>query len=290
MQPLDTNSEIKSTMAAAPATRPNPFDAFRRNNELKQREKALAHTSAQTKADFMSDAPSPRKISKSITSVQRESNDMFAEEGTPLYSEKSEIPNQTEASLKIEAAADRMHGGKLKDIKLVSGYEALALAHRRFGQAPEKTSEPMFPASGSRPGKPALTPIKIVLTRDMVFSEINREAGVMRAMVSINAMTGYYEVSDAERMGVRDRLMAMEPAKLSGLIRAYEFAANHVSMMCDDKLPRRAALDSNPQLKVFFEKNGTYDDVSDHSNAVQWEAEAALVDTRDTGKIRKPKR
>lgn len=298
-----------STLPASKAVvkRVNPFAKFKQINENKIVEKTAELARAQSAAEFaraQTHGPD-RSTQQTITSITaRRSDPLFDESGDHAVidqiSAKSiqaklgdpasrlSVPDAYSTSQKIMVAAQKFEESS-KPARLNGGFEALAMAHRKFGQNAAPPAHTSVKDAIARPGvvPPTRRPLP---TRDVLIEEANRDAGIMRAMVLLNGISGYYEISDDERANIRQRLTTMDVVKLGAMIKSYEFAFSHVAMMTDDKLARRAAIEDDKSLRQFFEKNGTYDDVPDHSNAIDWVIDSPTVATKPTGKIKKAKR
>lgn len=272
---MSTVEPPKQEASQAPAKRQNPFEALRAASELRQREKALEQVKRLPKADFMMEAPlCPTRV--------RNSDGAGAVPSLAAIRDATAELSEAELATtrKIEVATEKLVREEPASGKPSDPYEKLARAHQSFGKVDPKPAvlRPTTVKAGAGPSR-LLPPPR--------YTEATREAGIARAMVFASAIAGYYDMDDAELAGIRDTLRATEIAKLGVLVRSYEFAANHVALMSDDKLARRAALERNAVLKAFFDEHGMSDEVPERTNAVDWTVSAP---TETGSKGRKGKR
>lgn len=99
------------------------------------------------------------------------------------------------------------------------------------------------------------------------FEDIDRNLYLERAFGLVEFISNYYGVSPAEINSEMDRLKEETAENLVLAVNGYEFAAQHVRVICDASFVREITFFEDITISKFFAKNGIAEDVLDRSTS-----------------------
>lgn len=169
----------------------------------------------------------------------------------------------------VRQARAKLPGDDMRVVQQGSAFERLKMGQTRLGRstdALETQSQPQASA-GSEKSK-ALGKNELM--------DIHREARVAHAVTLVNAVGAYYKSSAAENQSEIAKLSALGADDLHKITRSYEFAHAHVLTMTDEKHAQKMARESSKEIRDFYEKHGTTDDIVESERIAKEEAQTPL--------------
>lgn len=136
-------------------------------------------------------------------------------------------------------------------------FQELKLAHQKVGRDVSR-QEGDAPAAAGAPA---------VAVDKKFFENVSNEAKLAKLYKLVDQTAAYYMADPVETQKEKAFLGTLSGPDLDGMAVAYEVAAGHVMVMTSDLHAQRAALETNKDLRSFYNKHGTTEDQIDNERS-----------------------